>query len=103
MKNSKFHTFIAIAIIISSSFLNGCCSFVNHTDKYTERAGVYSGTKECAIMLSLPFAQTSSAEESIARAYASILFPLFLIDFPFEIVADTITFPYDMTKKIITK
>ena len=84
---------IAIALAL---LLQGCMCIDLHSSSYKVPAGMYAGTRACASVLAIPFSDMKGTGAAWARAYATVMFPVFLVDFPLEIVADTCTFPYDL-------
>lgn len=74
---------------------SGCMNISNHSSPVGS-VYAYSGTVDDALLIATPFQDTYGPEGSIARAYATLLLPFTILDMPLEIVADTITLPYDI-------
>lgn len=85
---------VALAFVLLSVLHGGCMNLSSHRDGSGVR--IYGGTRDDAKVIAIPFRKANNAEESIEKAYATILLPLSIIDLPFEIVADTLTLPYDV-------
>ncbi len=79
--------------------LSGCCNIMAHAcDNGTlVPAGMYNGTRESlGVMLILtygPFGGCGCYSASFGDTLACL--PIYLAEFPLEVVADTITLPYD--------
>ena len=74
----------------------GCCNVSAHDGgRATKPAGMYRGTRECSEWIGAVFERHSSGTAGIGKLLAIIMLPFSLMDWPFEVVADAITFPYD--------
>ena len=80
---------------LATLMLAGCMNIANHCSAVGS-VYAYSGTVDDAELIAIPFQSTYGAESDIARAYATLLLPFTILDMPLEIVADTITLPYDI-------
>ena len=84
--------------------LSGCANIRYHSDGCSKPPAVYRGTREDSRAVAQIFVKVPSwhggsvAEASYAHAACLILSPFLLIDWPLEVVADTITLPYDIYK-----
>lgn len=88
---------LTISLIL---ILSGCANRIMHSDGYVVYP--YSGTTEVTKIIALPFEGRKSSDAEVVQARATRLLPFFIVDFPFEVVADTVTLPYD-TYNIIVK
>lgn len=87
---------LGIAFLWMLSLMSGCIGIQDRfLDKKIEY--VYQPTCEDAELLAIPFRDGSnmSSEGRIAKAYCTVLLPLTVVDFPFEVVFDTILLPWD--------
>lgn len=75
----------AFAVLVS-----GCLGIVDRTSGRIEY--LYQPTCEDAELVSIPFRDGSkmSSEGRIAKAYCTVVLPLTVVDFPFEVVLDTV-------------
>lgn len=89
---------------IAMTALCGCANINNHFGECGSRVEINYPYRDTVGNLSIwsevfgarPEKHGGSAGEAgIAHAYAVLLFPLIVVDLPLEIVADTITMPYD--------
>ena len=89
---------IAVFSLVSMAFgvcVSGCRNLRAHVeDRPTEHAGMYRGTRDCSGWIWAAFAPASGGY-IYGKIFAIALLPFSLLDWPFEVVADTITFPYD--------
>ena len=89
------HCIVAVALALCS----GCVNVFLHIDRH---AYVYSGTRTACVAATEIFAvrpslhSGSALEASYAHCIAFAMAPSILIDIPFEVVADTVTLPYDL-------
>lgn len=89
-----------LVILCALAMLAGCCNYMTRTEGDTPYACApypYYCTWEDAKVLTYPFHRPSGPEGGIARAYATVLFPFFLVDLPCEAVLDTVFMPADLT------
>ncbi|MCR5750459.1 MAG: YceK/YidQ family lipoprotein [Kiritimatiellae bacterium] len=86
----------AILLCAVMSMGAGCINIATHVSDSDEPAGVYRGTSEnafiTAVLLSGPIG-IGCLHASFPQTLAVL--PICLVDLPLEVVADTITFPYD--------
>ena len=87
--------------------LAGCANISYHVDDYQrEPAGIYRGTREGSkavveIFTEVPAWHSGSYSEAMhAHCYSLLFSPVIMVDWPLEVVADTITFPYDLYKEV---
>lgn len=89
--------YIIVAVVISVCC--GCCNIMTRTDNRTSPYACaphpYYCTWEDLNVLAAPFSEPTGPEGSIAKAYATVFSPVFLVDLPFEIALDTVFFPVD--------
>lgn len=94
--------FASLALLLA-----GCANISRHADDYDRNpAGIYRGTRECSksvveIFTEKPEWHSGCYSEAMYAHCISLLFsPVILVDWPLEVVADTVTFPYDLYKEI---
>lgn len=81
------------------SFCLGCANYMAHTDA-TRPARPYEGTKTIGEVLVIACSPDQQDYwDRFWQTISRITFPLILGDFALELVADTITLPYDLIKK----
>lgn len=96
-----FWLLFAAFIAIVGSLFAGCANIDNHKSNSNE-VYPFCGTASWFGVMSEVFSAQpdkhggSAGEAGIAHAYAVLLFPLIVIDFPFEVAADVVTLPYDV-------
>jgi len=76
----------------------GCCNIEAHSSIRKEPAGMYGGTREYSPYVALVFFSPFIPETSCFYVpfYCAIFgWPICLTELSFEVVADTMTFPYD--------
>ena len=83
--------------------LAGCANVTYHSPSTSpDPAGVYRGTRECSkavveIFVEKPEWHSGCYSEAMcAHAMCILLSPVIIVDWPLEVVADTVTFPYDL-------
>lgn len=83
---------------IALAALSGCANLIGHIDTYTRERELcpYYGTCSDADAIACAFREPTGCEGVANNALATILLPVTLVDFPFEVVFDTITLPYDI-------
>ena len=83
--------------------LSGCCNINAHASSYEERAGIYRGTRdfypELVHVFIGPFCPGTCAYVPIHNAILGL--PICSVMISLEIVADTVTFPYDSCVSMI--
>ena len=86
--------------------LAGCANITYHSDDYDRNpAGMYRGTREGSKALVQIFTEKPEwhsgcySEAMYAHAMCVLLSPIIVVDWPLEVVADTVTFPYDLYKE----
>lgn len=85
---------------------SGCANLVNHSESDAKPAGVYSGTRDSSAAVVQIFTEKpewhwgSQGEAATAHALCLLFSPFILVDWPLEVVADTITFPYDLYMEV---
>ena len=86
--------------------LAGCANITCHSPSASpDPAGVYRGTRECSKAVVEIFTEKPewhsgcSSEAMYAHAMCVLLSPVIIVDWPLEVVADTVTFPYDLYKE----
>lgn len=92
-------------LAVIALLLAGCVNISRHID-YRDRnpAGIYRGTRECSkavveIFTEMPeWHSGCSSEAMYAHCLSLLISPVILVDWPLEVVADTVTFPYDLYK-----
>jgi len=89
------HNAALVGLLALTCLCSGCFNVVIHADGEGGNC-MYAGTVACSHTIALPFVGATGPEASIAEAYATLFLPLTIVDLPFEVVADTITFPYDV-------
>ena len=84
--------------------LSGCANIMYHSDGCDSAPAVYRGTREDSRAVVQVFAVKpewhggSLREALYAHTACVLLSPALLVDWPFEVVADTLTLPYDIYK-----
>ena len=96
-----FWLLFAVVVIVVCSLFAGCANINNHKCNANEVYPFCGTASWCGIMSEVFSAQPdkhggSAGEAGIAHAYAVLLFPLIVIDLPFEVAADVVTLPYDV-------
>ena len=90
-----------VIVLLACAMLAGCCNIMTRTECETEPYACapypYYCTWEDMKVLAVPFSDPTGPEGSIAKAFATVFFPLFLIDLPFEAALDTVFLPADLT------
>ena len=100
-KNSRVSFVVRIAALSLASMTfvacaPGCCNVSAHAGgRATKPACMYRGTRECSEWIGAVFERHSSGTAGIGKLLAITMLPFSLMDWPFEVVADAITFPYD--------
>lgn len=75
----------------------GCCNLTMRP--YVENnLGPYWCTCEVAETLAVPFSDPVGPEGGILKAYCTLMFPIMLVDFPFDAAADTVMLPWDLCR-----
>lgn len=94
--------FVSLALLLA-----GCANISRHADDYDRNpAGIYRGTREgskavAEIFVAVPEWHSGCYSEAMyAHAMSVLLSPVIIVDWPLEVVADTVTFPYDLYKEI---
>lgn len=87
--------------------LAGCANISYHVDDCDRNpAGPYRGTREGSkavveIFAVMPEWHSGCYSEAMYAHCICLLFsPVILVNWPLEVVADTVTFPYDLYKEI---
>lgn len=94
---------LQLAIICAFALFAGCCNYMTRTDGPSVCAPhPYYCTWEDLKVLALPFSSPKGPEGGIAKAYAIVFFPAFLVDLPCEAVLDTLFLPADWAN-LLTK
>jgi uncharacterized protein YceK len=82
--------------------LAGCANIMYHSPSTSpDPAGMYRGTRECSKLVVEIFTEKPEwhsgcySEAMNAHCMCLLLSPAILVDWPLEVVADTVTFPYD--------
>lgn len=85
----------------------GCANISHHVDDHDRNpAGIYRGTREGSkavveIFAVMPEWHSGCYSEAMYAHGFSLLFsPVILVIWPLEVVADTVTFPYDLYKEL---
>jgi uncharacterized protein YceK len=96
-------TLLALLVLLMA----GCANISYHVDDSDrDPAGIYRGTREgskavAEIFIVMPEWHSGCYSEAMYSHCISLLFsPVILVDWPLEVVADTVTFPYDIYKEI---
>lgn len=83
--------------------LAGCANIMFHSPSTSpDPAGVYRGTRECSKAVVEVFTEKPEwhsgcySEAMCAHAMCVLLSPVIIADCPLEVVADPVTFPYDL-------
>jgi uncharacterized protein YceK len=84
---------ISICICVFSC---GCLNIANRMDDDWKIRHVYSCTCDCAEAIALPFQKKLHGEAGVVQSICTMFLPLFIIDFPFEAVSDTVCLPWDI-------
>lgn len=94
--------FASLALLLA-----GCANISYHVnDHYRNPAGIYRGTREGSkavveIFAVIPEWHSGSYSEAMyAHCFSLLLSPVILTNWPLEVVADTVTFPYDLYKEV---
>lgn len=75
----------------------GCCNLTMRP--YAENnLGPYWCTCKVAETLTVPFSDPVGPEGGILKAYCILMFPIMLVDFPFDAVVDTVMLPWDVCR-----
>ena len=85
----------AVALALACA---GCLNVLYHADGPAD-GELYIGTRTCSV--AVYGAVTGQIVPS--PAYSYLLAPVFVVDWPFEVVADTVTLPYDSYKALTSK
>ena len=96
---------MSIGCLILAGML-GCCNIEAHSSIRKELAGMYSGTREYSPYVALAFLLPFIPETSCFYVpfYCAIFgWPICLTELSLEVVADTMTFPYDFYVWAIAK
>lgn len=87
--------------------LAGCANIAHHADDRDRNpAGIYRGTREASAAVVEIFTEKPEwhsgcrSEAMYAHAMSILLSPVIIVDWPLEVVADTVTFPYDLYKEL---
>ena len=88
---------LSIAIVISMVFtMAGCLSSAYHFNGENEYP--YNGTVDCwNYCVCVWDNKPKSDVEKAMDAYTKMVYPFWIVDFPLEVVIDTVTFPIDGT------
>lgn len=95
---------IRLSSIVVAAFLSGCANIMYHSDGCYRTPAVYRGTREDSRAVAQIFVVKpdwhggSLREATYAHTICVLLSPVLLVDWPFEVVADTVTLPYDLYK-----
>lgn len=94
--------FASLALLLA-----GCANISHHIDDRDRNpAGIYRGTREVSkdvveIFIAVPEWHSGCYSEAMyAHCISLLTSPVILVDWPLEVVADTVTFPYDLYKEI---
>ena len=75
----------------------GCCNLTMRP--YAENnLGPYWCTCKVAETLTVPFSDPEGPEGGILKAYCTLMFPIMLVDFPFDAAVDTVMLPWDFCR-----
>lgn len=75
----------------------GCCNLTMRP--YAENnLGPYWCTCKVAETLAVPFSDPVGPEGGILKAYCILMFPIMLVDFPFDAAVDTVMLPWDLCR-----
>lgn len=75
--------------------LFGCINIIAHVDTGTEHK-IYQATRYCTThTIGAYWNDKFHSRDPILWSYTVLTFPFWLVDYPCEIVFDTLTFPYD--------
>ena len=91
-------------LLAAALALTGCANLMYHSDGCKDAPAVYRGTREDSVAVAQIFVVKPEwhsgcyAEASYAHAACILLSPVLIVDWPFEVVADTLTLPYDVYK-----
>lgn len=80
--------------------LAGCCNILLRPERAAWACDPYENTCEVAAVVAMPFSVPKGPEGGIAKAYATLLLPVSLVDLPLEAVADTVFLPWDLGWKL---
>ena len=76
---------------------SGCCNLTMRP--YAENnLGPYWCTCKVAETLAVPFSDPEGPEGGILKAYCILMFPIMLVDFPFDAAVDTAMLPWDLCR-----
>jgi len=96
-------------LFILALALSGCANLNYHLGDKSDpwyRPYPYRSTKEVSQCIAQIFVEMpewhdgSSAEAAYSHALCVLLSPVLVVDWPLEVVADTVTLPYDVYKEI---
>jgi len=82
----------SLAGMIFAACLSGCYSLGEHASR---SVGMYKGTRECSEGIAAVFGSHSCPAGGFKNAIAVMMLPFHMMDLPFEVIADTISFPCD--------
>lgn len=88
-------------IIVALALVCGCVNIIEHTDN-PRGAVPYAGTCGCCETIKGAFVTPKGPEGGMEQAYCQLFLPVTIVDLPLEVVADTVTLPYD-TYAVLTK
>lgn len=95
--------FVLLALLVA-----GCANISYHVDDSDPNpAGIYRGTREgskavAEIFIVMPEWHSGCYSEAMYTHCICLLFsPVILVDWPLEVVADTVTLPYDLYKELM--
>lgn len=80
-----------IAILWMCLGFGGCCNYMFHRQG---EFGVYVGTRHQWRIVKAPFDERNE----ILGRLVTFIYPFVLLDLPCEVVADTVTLPFDLWK-----
>ena len=88
---------MSIAIVISMVLtMAGCLSSAYHFNGENEYP--YNATKDCCVnCLGVWGHEPNTDIENAMDAYTKLVYPFWILDFPLEVVIDTVAFPIDGT------
>ena len=92
---------LSIAIVILMVFtMGGCLSSAYHFNGENEYP--YNATMDCAdFCLGVWWHEPKDKVENAMDAYTKMVYPFWIVDFPLEIVLDTLWLPVDGTVELI--
>ena len=91
-----------IAAILTGLALSGCANFAYHQDPPRNESLVYIGTREDSKAIAQIFCVKPEwhggcySEAVYSHCVCVLLSPLLIVDWPLEVVADTVTLSYDI-------